>query len=110
HRRRDHGHAVVAAHGHVDVARLEPALDETGCALDSLDVGGVVGDQALCKSVFLHREVRITVVFRGTVAFGPPYESPARGDRGNRWHPAQWPWGCRASHDRGDAPARQGAR
>ena len=49
-----HRHAVVDAVLDVDVARLEPALDEAGGRLDALHGGGVVGDQPLAECTFLH--------------------------------------------------------
>ena len=53
-RGRQHRAAVVHLAGHLHVAGLEPALDETGRALHSLEGGRVVGDQALCESALVH--------------------------------------------------------
>jgi hypothetical protein len=53
-RGRQHGATVVDLAGHLHVAGLEPALDEPGRALHSLEGGRVVGDQALCESAFVH--------------------------------------------------------
>ena len=40
--------------GDRDVARLEPALDETGGGAQTLDIRRVVGDQALGEDPFVH--------------------------------------------------------
>ena len=49
------GPAVVRRAAHLDVARLEPALDKARGRLHALEGGGVVGDEALCQSAFIHR-------------------------------------------------------
>jgi len=52
--RGQHGAAVVRLALHVDIARLEPALDERGSGLHPVQGSGVVGDQALGESAFIH--------------------------------------------------------
>lgn len=43
---RQDGQAATFGLADLDTPGLEPALDETGCLVDSLRSGGVVGDQA----------------------------------------------------------------
>ena len=50
---------VEVALAHVDVARLEPALDERGRRAHRVRLGGVVRDEALGKHAFVHDEQRI---------------------------------------------------
>ena len=55
------GHRQVAAVdlAGLDVARVEPALDEAGALLDPLGVRGVVADQLLCQQLLIHDPRRL---------------------------------------------------
>ena len=48
------GRPLCMRAGHVDVARLEPALHEAGGGLDALERGRVVGDQPLGQVSLVH--------------------------------------------------------
>jgi hypothetical protein len=50
----EHRQAVVGLAAHLDVVRLEPSLDEAGRGPRPVELGGVVGDEALGEGAFLH--------------------------------------------------------
>ena len=56
---RDHRKTLVLEVRDIDVARPQPALDETGRGAETVDGRGVVGDQALGKKPLVHRFDRV---------------------------------------------------
>ena len=84
-----HRQAVEVVVLDVDLARLEPALDEARRRAQSVDVRGVIGDQALGQGAFVHPAQSIGGGCQdfGSGRHGVPPESSASPRSGKSWSP-----------------------
>ena len=106
-----HRQAVEVVVLDVDLARLEPALDEARRRAQSVDVRRVIGDQALGQGAFVHPAQSIGGVCQdfGSGRHGVPPESSASPRSGKSWSAYVQP-GSAVAKTAGNCPWRPRTR